>query len=65
MQGRRRQGKRCLNNEFAVFQSSSRRIPTRLLCGLSWNGVPKSLIQVQKDKSKFCGCLIVYALHKT
>jgi len=32
MQGRRRPGKGCLNSEFVVFQSSSRRIPTRLFC---------------------------------
>ena len=58
------QGKCRLKSEFTVFQSSSGFFQLALSnkCELSWSWIPKSLIQVQKEKES--SLLLSYVLHK-
>ena len=56
MRGRWRQIKRRLKSEFAVFPSSTRFFHLASLSNvreLSWSWIPKSLIQVKKEKENF------------
>ena len=69
IRGRRRPVKRRFKSEFAVSQSSSRLFHLACLsnvCDLSWSWIPKSLIQVKKEKENYVvACLRCMMLHET